>query len=69
MIEKIRNPLAKRIIIQPRYLDKNVCKSKKNPSDTDEFSETTTVIAIIKNTEVKNLDLLILFIVRKLSET
>tara|TARA_Y100001936_G_C15949971_1_gene599605 strand:- start:94 stop:309 length:216 start_codon:yes stop_codon:yes gene_type:complete len=62
MIENIKKPLAKTIIIHPRYLDKNVCKYRKKSSETAEFKDTTTVIAIISNTEVINLDLLILFI-------
>ena len=65
-IEKIRNPLANKIIIQPKYFDKNVCKFRKKPSDTEELRETTAVIKIIKETELKNLDLLILFILKAL---
>jgi len=39
---------------------------EKNPSDTEELRETTAVIKIIKETELKNLDLLILFILKAL---
>tara|TARA_B100000609_G_C17122994_1_gene386033 strand:+ start:620 stop:814 length:195 start_codon:yes stop_codon:yes gene_type:complete len=61
-MENTKKPLANKIIIQPRYLDKKVCKFKKKTSETDEFNETTVVIKIIEATAVKNRDLLILFI-------
>ena len=60
-IENITNPLAKTIIIQPRYLDKKVCKSRKNVSEMSEFKETTAVMADIKKTDIRNLGLLMLF--------
>ncbi len=60
-IENITNPLAKIMIIQPKYLDKKVCKSKKNDSEMAEFSETTAVITDIKKTDIRNLGLLMLF--------
>ena len=68
-MENTKKPLANKIIIQPRYLDKKVCKFKKKSSDTDEFSDTKVVIKIIEATAVKNRDLLILFIFCDLSET
>tara|TARA_B000000557_G_scaffold260306_1_gene257499 strand:+ start:199 stop:372 length:174 start_codon:yes stop_codon:yes gene_type:complete len=49
------------MIIQPKYLDKKVCKSKKNDSEMAEFSETTAVITDIKKTDIRNLGLLMLF--------
>ena len=49
------------MIIQPKYLDKNVCKSRKNDSEISEFSETTAVISDIKKTDIRNLGLLMLF--------
>tara|TARA_B100001173_G_C15669915_1_gene413229 strand:+ start:347 stop:568 length:222 start_codon:yes stop_codon:yes gene_type:complete len=68
-IENIRNPFASKIIIHPRYFDKKVCKLIKKSSETEEFNDTKAVINIIKETALKNLGLLILFILRILSET
>ena len=61
-IENITNPLASMIIIQPKYLDKKVCKSKKKYSEISEFNETIAVISDINNTDMRNLGLLILCI-------
>ena len=60
-IENMTNPLAKIIIIQPKYLDKKVCKSRKNDSEISEFIETSAVIDDIKKTDIRNLGLLMLF--------
>ena len=49
------------MIIHPRYLDKNVCKSRKNDWDISEFRETIAVIINKRSIEIKNLGLLKLF--------
>ena len=59
---KITNPLAIKIIIQPRYFDKKACKSRKNDSDISEFNDTTAVINDKSIIEIRNLGLLKLFI-------
>tara|TARA_B100000900_G_scaffold314969_1_gene273822 strand:- start:96 stop:293 length:198 start_codon:yes stop_codon:yes gene_type:complete len=59
---KIKNPLAKIMIIQPRYLDKDDCRLRKNVSEISEFKETIVVITAIRRMDNKNLGLLKLFI-------
>ena len=61
-IEKIRKPLAKRIIIQPKYFERNTCNSRKNSFERAEFKDTIIVILSIKITDVRKRGLLILFI-------
>ena len=58
------NPFARTIIIQPKYFERTACKSRKNDSDISEFKETTAVIIDINKTEIINLDLLKLFILK-----
>ena len=60
------NPFASKIIIQPKYLERTPCKSRKNDSDMSEFNETTAVINEINNIEKINLGLLKLFILEGL---
>ncbi len=38
------NPFAINIIIQPRYFDKNACKSRKNDCEMSELRDTIAVI-------------------------
>ena len=47
------NPFARTIIIQPKYLERTACKSRKNDSDMSEFNETTAVINEINNIEME----------------
>ena len=56
------NPFARTIIIQPRYLERTACKSRKNDSEMSEFKETTAVIIDINKIEKINRGLLKLFI-------
>ena len=56
------NPFAINIIIQPRYFDKNACKSRKNDCEMPELRDTIAVINDKSNIEVINLGLLKLFI-------
>ena len=56
------NPFARTMIIQPRYLERTACKSRKNDSEMSEFKETMAVIIDINNIEKINLGLLKLFI-------
>ena len=56
------NPFARTIIIQPRYLERTACKSRKNDSEMSEFKETTVVIIDINKKEKINRGLLKLFI-------
>jgi len=56
------NPFAINIIIHPKYLDKNACKSRKNDSEMSELRETIAVISDKSNIEIRNLGLLKLFI-------
>ena len=56
------NPLARTMIIQPKYLERTACKSLKNDSEMSEFKETMAVIIDINNIEKINLGLLKLFI-------
>ena len=50
------------MIIQPRYLDKEDCRLRKNVSEISEFKETIVVITAIRRMDNKNLGLLKLFI-------
>ena len=61
-IANIKKPLANIIIIQPRYLDKDDCRLRKNDSEISEFKETIVVITAIRSMDNKNLGLLKLFI-------
>ena len=56
------NPFARTMIIQPKYLERTACKSRKNDSEMSEFKETMAVIIDINNIEKINLGLLKLFI-------
>ena len=56
------NPFARTMIIQPKYLERTACKSRKNDSDMSEFKETTAVIIDINKIEKINRGLLKLFI-------
>ena len=50
------------MIIQPRYLDKDDWRLRKNVSEISEFKETIVVITAIRRMDNKNLGLLKLFI-------
>ena len=50
------------MIIQPRYLDKDDWRLRKNDSEISEFKETIVVITTIRSMDNKNLGLLKLFI-------
>ena len=50
------------MIIQPRYLDKDDWRLRKNDSEMSEFKETIVVITTIRSMDNKNLGLLKLFI-------
>jgi len=50
------------MINQPKYSDKNDCTCRNILSDMSELAETIAVIIRIRETEVRNLDLLILCI-------
>ena len=50
------------MIIQPRYLDKDDWRLRKNDSEMSEFNETIGVITAIRSMDNKNLGLLKLFI-------
>ena len=50
------------MIIQPRYLDKEDCRLRKNVSEISEFKETIVVITATRRMDNKNLGLLKLFI-------
>ena len=56
------NPFARTMIIQPKYLERTACKSRKNDSEMPEFKETTAVIIDINKIEKINRGLLKLFI-------
>ena len=56
------NPFARTMIIQPKYLERTACKSRKNDSEMSEFKETTAVIIDINKIEKINRGLLKLFI-------
>ena len=61
-IEKTTKPFAINIIIHPKYLDNDACKSKKNDSDISLFNETIVVIIESNIIDKKNLDWLMFFI-------
>ena len=47
-------PLASIIIIQPKYIDNDACKSRKNDSEISLFNETIDVIMEISIIDRKN---------------
>ena len=49
-------PLASIIIIHPKYIDNDACKSRKNDSEISLFNETIVVIMEISIIDRKNLD-------------
>ena len=61
-VEKITNPLATKIMNQPKYSDKNNWVTLNNSADAERFVNTIKVIIIKNATEDKNLTLLRFFI-------
>jgi hypothetical protein len=62
-VEKIKNPLAVRMINQPRYSEINFCVALKKSDEAERLLKTINVIEQIRRTDVINLDLFKLCIV------
>ncbi len=61
-VEKIRNPLATKIMNHPKYSDKNNWVTLNNSADAERLVNTIKVMIIKNATDDKNLTLLRFFI-------